>query len=118
MRFALTRHKPLELLLELLSEETYAADFKTIDELKDTTDSGIGQLHLKINVKALTDPGTIRLPEVTLRKKAQTGSFTKNTADGQRRVGMTDDVLNLPCHFIGNIMISLFWKCDVKYTNY
>ena len=28
---------------------------------------------------------------------------------------MTDDMVNLLCHFVGNRMISHFWKCDLKY---
>ena len=51
--------------------------------------------------------------EVARRKRAKTGSFTLNATDGQPRVGMTDDILNLLCHFIGHRIISYFWKCDV-----
>ena len=58
--------------------------------------------------KSLTDQGTNLLPGVTLRKRAQTGSFTPNAADGLPRVGMTDDIVNLLCHFIGKKMISRF----------
>ena len=39
--------------------------------------------------KSPTDSGIFRLPAVTLRKGAQTGSFTLNAADGRPRVGVT-----------------------------
>ena len=52
--------------------------------------------HLPSTVdKALTDPGTIRLPALTLRDKARTVSFTLNAADGYPRVGVADDKVNL-----------------------
>ena len=43
-------------------------------------------------------PKRIFLPEVARRKRAQTGSFSLNAADGQPRLGVTDDIVNLACH--------------------
>ena len=68
--------------------------------------------------RAITDPGTVRLLAVTLRKRTQTGSFTINVADGQPRIGAADDLVNLLCHFIGNRMIPRFWRCDIKHKDY
>ena len=101
-----------------LNEDIYADDFKTIKELKDAIVSELGHSHSQIVDKSHTDQVTIRLPAVTLRKRAQTGLFTLNAADGQPRVGMTNDIAYLLCHFIGNGMIFHFWKCDVRYKNY
>ena len=53
-------------------------------------------------------PKSVCLPEVAERRRAKTGSFTLNAADGQPRVGMSDDIVNRLCHFIGNRMISHF----------
>ena len=51
-------------------------------ELKDDIVSEFGCLHSQIVDKILTYPGTIRLPAlVTLRMRAQMGSFTLNAVD-------------------------------------
>ena len=78
-----------------LNEDIYADDFKTIKELKDAMVSEIGHTHSQTVDKCLTDPGTTRLSVLTMCKRAQTGSFTLNAADGQPRVGMTDGMVNL-----------------------
>ena len=63
-------------------------------------------------------PKSVCLPEVARHERAKTGSFTLSAACEQPRVGMTNDLVNLLCHLIGNRMISHFWKCDVKCKNY
>ena len=45
---------------------------------------------------------------VTWRKRAQTGSFIPNAADGQARLGVTEDIVNLLCHFVCNRTILIF----------
>ena len=102
----------------LLNEDTYTEGFKTIKEMRTPSYSEVGHPHSQIGTKSLADPGTIRLPAVTLRKKAQTGPFTLNAADGQPRIGMINDIKILLCHFIGNHVIHHFWKCDDKHKNH
>ena len=48
-----------------------------------------------------------------LAKRAQTGSFSIKAADGQPRLGVTDRMVNLLCHFTGNLMMPYFCKCNV-----
>ena len=52
--------------------------------------------------RAIADPKNVRLPEVTLRKRAQMGSFTISAADEQQRLRMVNDIVDLLCHYIGN----------------
>ena len=68
--------------------------------------------------RSLQKPKSVCLPEVARRTRAKTGSFTLSAAYEQPRVGMTDDLVNLLCHFIGNRMISHFWTCRVEWKNY
>ena len=68
--------------------------------------------------RSLQKPKSVCLPEVARRERAKTESFTLNAANGQPIVWMTDDIVNLLCHFIGNRMISHFRKCDAKCKNY
>ena len=70
--------------------------------LKDTSVSEPGHLLSEISDKAMQMPESVCLLEVARRERAQTGLFSINAANGQPRLGMTDDILNLLCHFIGN----------------
>ena len=47
-------------------------------------------------------PKSVYLPEVAPRKRAKAGPFILNTDDRQPILGMTDEVVNLLRHFIGN----------------
>ena len=51
--------------------------------------------------RAIADTRSAGLPDVTLFKRAETGSFITNTADGQPGLEVTDGIVNLLCHFIG-----------------
>ena len=90
-----------------IDEDVYAEYFRTIKDLEDAIVSELGQPHSQ-TVDCITDQGTIRLPAVTLHKGAQTGLFILSAADGQPRVGMADDMVNLLCHFIGNERYFIF----------
>ena len=85
-------------------ENIYTDDFKAVKELKNVVVGELGCSHSQIVDKSLTDQGTIRLPAVTVRKRTQMGSFTLNAADGQPKVGKTDDIVNLllPFHWQSN----------------
>ena len=63
-------------------------------------------------------PKCARVLEVTRRMRAKTGSFTLTIADTHPRLGMTNDIANLLCHFIGNWMIPHFCKSDVWHRKY
>ena len=91
---------------------------KTIKELKNTSFSELGYLFHKYPRRSLQKPKSVCLPEVARRTRAKMGSFTLIAAYEQPRVGMTDDLVNLFCHFIGNRMMSHFWTCDVERKNY
>ena len=78
-----------------INEDIYADDFKTVKELNGTIVNELGHSHSQTVDKSLTDQGTICLPAVTLCKRAQKGVVTLNAADGQPRIGMTDDIVNL-----------------------
>ena len=96
-------------------EESICADTsspKTIKELKDTNVSERGHLLSEMADKAITDPKNARVLDVILRKTAQMGPFNPTLADGKLRVGATDDIVNLLCHFIGIRMLRHFRKCD------
>ena len=64
------------------------------------------------------DAGECCLLEVARRERAQTGLFSINAANGQPRLGMTDGILNLLCHFIGNLMMPIFCECDIYHRKY
>ena len=68
--------------------------------------------------RSLQKPKSVCLPWVARRTRAKMGSFTLSAAFEQPRVGMTDDLVNLLWHFIGNRMISYFSKCDVNCRKY
>ena len=53
-----------------------------LSELKDTDDRDICHLLSQMADKAIADPKNSPLPKVTLRKRAQTGSFTLYADDG------------------------------------
>ena len=69
---------------------------------KSTNVSELGHLLSQMVDKAIAAPKNVRLPKVTLRKRAQMGSFTLSAADGQQRLGMVNDIVDLLCHYIGN----------------
>ena len=75
---------------------------------KNTSVRELGYLFHKYPTMPLQMPKSVCLPEVTRRKRTKTWSFTLSTADRQLRLGMTDGVVNLLCHSIGNWMIPHF----------
>ena len=83
-------------------------------ELRGATVSELGHSHSQIGVKSLTDTGTIHLPAMTAQDSSNRVIYS-DAADGEPRVGVTDDIVNLLCHFIGNGIIPHFWKCDDKH---
>ena len=74
-RFHSTRHQHF-FPGSFLNEDTYADDSRTITELMNAIFIKLGHLTSQIVDKAITDLGTVRLLAVTLRKRAETGSFT------------------------------------------
>ena len=76
---------------------------------KSTNVSELGHLLSQMVDRAIADPKNVRLPEVTLRKRAQMGSFTISAADEQQRLGMVNDIVDLLCHYIGNSMSPHFF---------
>ena len=116
--FAPIQHQaPWVLLLDFPEERICPGTPKTIKEPKNTSFSELGYLFSQISEKAIAEAEE-RLPAGGCRRKrAKTGSFTLNAAEGQPIVGMTDDIVNLLRYFIGKGRISHFWNCD-KFKNY
>ena len=66
-----------------ISADAYGIDNpRTIKELKDTNVSELSYLLSQMSGKAIADPTSIRMPEVTWREGAPMVSFTVNAADG------------------------------------
>ena len=71
------------ILLDFLEKRVCAANPKTIKYFKDTNVSELGHLLSQMADRAIADTRSAGMPEVTLFKIAETGSFITNTADGQ-----------------------------------
>ena len=104
--------RPLDFYFWTSPRNTSAPVLPTLSNVKKNTGvSELGYLFHKYPKRPLQMPKRVCLPEVARRKRAETRTFVLSTADS--RNSMTDDIVNLLCHFIGNWMIPHFCLSDV-----
>ena len=75
---------------------------KAIKWLENISVGELGPFSSQLSDKAIADAEERLSAGGGLAKRVQTESFGINAADGHPRLGMTDDIVNLLCHFVGN----------------